>query len=89
MVERRSAPEWTRARDGAWLGGVARGLATHFGLPVVAMRLAFVIGTLCIFWGLVVYVALWVLMPLEPLLLPPSTVAASAGSPPPPPPGTA
>jgi len=72
MTERPPAREWTRAREGAWLGGVASGLAKRFGLPVTAVRLAFVLGTLLAFWGIVVYVALWVIMPQEPLLLPPA-----------------
>ncbi|HET9552272.1 MAG TPA: PspC domain-containing protein [Anaeromyxobacteraceae bacterium] len=64
--------EWTRARDGAMVAGVARGLATRFGLPVVAVRLAFVVATLVGLWGAVVYLALWVIMPKEPLALPPA-----------------
>ena len=81
MVERQPVREWTRAREGAFLGGVARGLATRFGVPVVAMRLAFILGTLFGFWGLVIYVALWVIMPQEPLLLaaPPATTPAPQG----------
>ncbi len=71
MVERPPVREWTRGRDGAMLGGVARGLATRFGLPVAAVRLAFVLGTLFGLWGLAIYVALWVILPLEPLPLPP------------------
>lgn len=82
MSERPQAREWTRAREGAWLGGVARGLANRFGLPVAAVRLAFVVGTLLGFWGLVVYAALWILMPLEPLALPaPRAEEASAQRP--------
>lgn len=81
MVERQPVREWTRAREGIFLGGVARGLATRFGIPVVAMRLAFILGTLFGLWGLVIYVALWVIMPQEPLLLaaPPSQAPASPG----------
>jgi phage shock protein PspC (stress-responsive transcriptional regulator) len=79
MVERQPVREWTRARDGM-IGGVARGLATRFGLPVAAVRLAFVLATLFGLWGLVAYVALWVILPLEPLPLPPSS-AAPAPSP--------
>lgn len=80
MTERPPAPEWTRAREGAWLGGVAAGLAKRFGLPVVALRLAFVVATLLGLWGLVVYVALWILMPQEPLLLPPHSDASTQGA---------
>jgi phage shock protein C len=83
MTERPPVREWTRAREGSWIGGVASGLAKRFGLSVVATRLAFVLGTLLGFWGLVVYVALWVLMPLEPLALPahaePSAQSAGGG----------
>lgn len=80
MTERPPAREWTRARQGSWIGGVASGLAKRFGLPVVAVRLAFVLGTLLGFWGLVVYVALWVIMPQEPLALPAHVEEASAHS---------
>jgi phage shock protein PspC (stress-responsive transcriptional regulator) len=80
MTERPPAREWTRAREGSWIGGVASGLAKRFGLPVVAVRLAFVLGTLLGFWGLVVYVALWVIMPQEPLMLPPPAQQAEASA---------
>jgi phage shock protein C len=60
------------------LGGIARGLATRFGLPVAAVRLAFIVGTIFAFWGAVVYVALWVIMPQEPLALPPMASPTTA-----------
>jgi len=82
MTERPPAREWTRAREGDWIGGVAAGLAKRFGLPVAAVRLAFVLATLLGLWGLVVYVALWILMPLEPLELPPHVESHPAGAPP-------
>lgn len=75
MVERPPVREWTRARDGKMLGGVARGLATRFALPVAVVRLAFVIATLLGLWGLVTYVVLWIILPLEPLALPPASAA--------------
>lgn len=82
MTERPPAREWVRPREGAWIGGVAIGLARHFGLPVVAVRLAFVLGTLLALWGFVVYVALWILMPQEPLRLPaPVDAPAHSGGP--------
>lgn len=80
MAERQPVREWTRAREGAFLGGVARGLATRFGLPVAAVRLAFILATLFGLWGLVVYVALWAIMPLEPLALPASSQAERSSS---------
>jgi len=77
MVERRPVQEWTRAREGRLLGGVARGLATRFGLPVAVMRLAFVLATIFGLWGLALYVVLWVILPQEPLFLPPVAAAPS------------
>jgi len=73
LVERQPVREWTRAREETLLGGVARGLAARFGLPVAAVRLAFVLATLLGLWGLVIYISLWVILPLEPLALPPAS----------------
>lgn len=71
MVAERPPPrEWTRARSERLLGGVARGLSTRFGVPVAAMRLAFLLSVLLGGWGILVYIAFWIAMPLEPLALP-------------------
>jgi phage shock protein PspC (stress-responsive transcriptional regulator) len=51
---------------------VARGLADRFGVAVTAVRLAFVVAALVGGWGVVIYLALWILMPREPLALPPA-----------------
>ncbi|MFE0099693.1 PspC domain-containing protein [Streptomyces sp. NPDC059009] len=53
-----------RSGDGRWLGGVARGLAGHLGLPVVWVRLIFI--GLCMADGLgaLVYAAFWFFVPL-------------------------
>ncbi|MFF1379823.1 PspC domain-containing protein [Streptomyces sp. NPDC058308] len=53
-----------RSGDGRWLGGVARGLAGHLGLPVVWVRLIFV--GLCMADGLggLLYAAFWFFVPL-------------------------
>jgi phage shock protein PspC (stress-responsive transcriptional regulator) len=47
---------------------------------VAAVRLAFILATLFGLWGLVVYVALWAIMPLEPLALPASSHAERPSS---------
>ncbi|GGP90756.1 ATP-binding protein [Streptomyces roseolilacinus] len=54
-----------RSADGRMLGGVARGLAGHLGLPVVWLRLAFLglflaDGPL----GVLLYAAFWIAVPL-------------------------
>jgi phage shock protein PspC (stress-responsive transcriptional regulator) len=68
IPDRTPVREWRRARQGKMIGGVAQGLANHYGLPVVAVRLVAVLTTVFGFWGLPVYVLLWILMPLEPEL---------------------
>lgn len=57
--------EWYRSREDRMIAGVCGGLARHFGVSVTALRLAFVIFTLFVFWGAIVYAALWVIMPVE------------------------
>ncbi|QES52532.1 histidine kinase [Streptomyces venezuelae] len=54
-----------RSADGRMLGGVARGLAGHLGLPVVWVRLAF-LGMFMFGEGLgvLLYAAFWVFVPL-------------------------
>jgi phage shock protein C len=66
MTDRPPAREWLRARDGRLLGGVARGLSNRFALPVAVVRLVFLLGILFAGWTILLYVALWIAMPLEP-----------------------
>jgi phage shock protein C len=73
LTDRPPAREWTRAREGRMIGGVARGLADRFGLAPAAVRLLFLLAVAIYGWGLLVYLVLWVVMPQEPLALPPST----------------
>ncbi|MFE5913276.1 PspC domain-containing protein [Streptomyces wedmorensis] len=53
-----------RSADGRWLGGVARGLAGHLGLPVVWVRMIFVVLLFTDGLGLVIYAAFWIVVPL-------------------------
>jgi phage shock protein PspC (stress-responsive transcriptional regulator) len=75
IPERSPVREWRRARQGKMLGGVARGLSDHYGLPVAGVRLLFVLAALFGFCGLVAYLLLWYLMPLEPELPRPAEAA--------------
>jgi phage shock protein C len=53
------------------IAGVCGGLAVLFGLPTAVVRLAFVLGTiLSSGLGIVVYIVLWVVMPLDRKRLP-------------------
>lgn len=53
-------------RDGKLLG-ICAGLAKHLAIPVTYIRLAFILLTLIGGWGVVIYLALWLIMPREDL----------------------
>ncbi|MFF2650994.1 PspC domain-containing protein, partial [Streptomyces sp. NPDC058045] len=53
-----------RSSDGRWLGGVARGLAGHLGLPVVWVRVIFLGLFLADGLGALLYAAFWFFVPL-------------------------
>jgi len=66
-VETARIPQsWTRSNDDRVIAGVAGGLASHFGVPAMWIRLGFaVVGC---FWGvgLMIYAALWITLPEDP-----------------------
>jgi phage shock protein C len=55
----------TRSRDDRMLGGVCGGIARHFGLDPVLVRIATVTLVCAVGVGAVAYIAAWILMPLE------------------------
>jgi phage shock protein PspC (stress-responsive transcriptional regulator) len=58
--------EWTRSSEGRMIAGVCAGLARRFGISVTVFRLAFVVGALLGFGtAIILYVVLWVVMPLD------------------------
>ncbi len=65
-----------RSRRNRIIGGVAAGVAEHLGTPAWAVRLAFVVLTAAAGFGLVVYLLLWLLAPLQPADVAPATAAA-------------
>ncbi|MGH3414001.1 MAG: ATP-binding protein [Marmoricola sp.] len=52
-----------RATDEALLGGVAAGLARHLHLPVLRVRIAFLVAAALSGFGVVVYAGLWMVLP--------------------------
>lgn len=56
---------WTRKRRHGKIAGVCSGLAVQFALPVTILRLAFIVLTFFGGWGIVIYLALWFIMPDE------------------------
>lgn len=65
MVSPPLVREWTRARTGRQIAGVCRGLANRFGFPLAAARLLFIASLFFGGWGALLYIALWIAMPLE------------------------
>ncbi|MFF0446273.1 PspC domain-containing protein [Streptomyces sp. NPDC004609] len=53
-----------RSADGRLLGGVARGLAGHLGLPVIWVRLVFFALVMTDGLGILLYAVFWVVVPL-------------------------
>ncbi|MEX3103688.1 MULTISPECIES: ATP-binding protein [unclassified Streptomyces] len=64
LVEPRPLRKLYRSSDGRWLGGVARGLAGHLGLPVIWVRLVFVGMFMAEGLGALLYAAFWFFVPL-------------------------
>jgi phage shock protein PspC (stress-responsive transcriptional regulator) len=54
-----------RARDGRWLGGVCRGVATRWGIPVAQVRALFAVAGALAGIGVLAYVACWLVLPAE------------------------
>lgn len=57
----------TRSRKDKMLGGVLGGIARHYGFDVTVLRIIYVLVSLfsAAFPGIIVYLILWVLIPLE------------------------
>lgn len=53
-----------RSSEGRWLGGVARGLAGHLGLPVFWVRAVFLILFFSSGLGVLLYAVFWFVVPL-------------------------
>ena len=60
-----AAPRLVRPVDGRLLSGVAAGVAEHLGVPVLHVRLAFVVLSAFSGFGVVLYGALWVFAPAQ------------------------
>jgi phage shock protein PspC (stress-responsive transcriptional regulator) len=54
-----------RARAGRWLGGVCQGFAARWGIPVVQVRALFLIAVVLAGFGLLAYLACWLVLPPE------------------------
>lgn len=55
-----------RSRTERWLGGVCGGIGNYFNTDPTVIRVLFVLGALIIGSGLLIYLILWLIIPLEP-----------------------
>jgi signal transduction histidine kinase len=60
-------PRLYRCADGRLVAGVAQGLATHLAVPLRTVRIAFAVLALFSGFGIVLYLALWAVVPQEPV----------------------
>lgn len=62
---RSNRPRLVRPRDNRWIAGVCSGLARRFGMPPGLMRLIFVVSCLLPGPQILIYLALWIMIPNE------------------------
>jgi len=67
-----------RARTGSWVGGVCAGLAQRTGVPVRQIRLLVVFASALLGLGVLVYAAVWLVLPAEDAEQSPPLVRAVA-----------
>jgi phage shock protein PspC (stress-responsive transcriptional regulator) len=56
-------PALVRPREDRWIGGVCAGLARRFGMRPNTMRLIFIVSCLLPGPQVLIYLALWILLP--------------------------
>jgi phage shock protein C len=67
-----------RSRKDRWFGGVCGGLGVQIGVPGWFLRMAFLIAA-CVFGsGVLLYLLLWIFVPVEPVAAPAVSGAAHA-----------
>lgn len=55
----------TRVEDGRMIAGVCAGLAKYFGVDPTLVRIVFVLLAIFAAGGVLLYLILWLLMPME------------------------
>lgn len=55
----------TRSKTDRWLGGVCGGLGHYFGVDPTIIRALFVLFALAVGGGILAYIILWIIIPLE------------------------
>lgn len=66
----RGARKLMRSSTDKKIGGVCAGVASYLDLDVTLVRVLWVLAFLCGGTGLLLYVILWIVLPVEPLYVP-------------------
>ena len=66
----RSARKLMRSSTDKKIGGVCAGVGNYLDLDVTLVRVLWVLAFLCGGTGLLLYVILWIVLPVEPLYVP-------------------
>ena len=54
-----------RPNDDRWIGGVCAGLGNYFGIDPTVIRILFVLFSIFVGGGIIVYLILWLVIPQE------------------------
>ncbi len=74
----RSARKLMRSSTDKKISGVCAGMANYLDLDVTLVRVLWVLAFLCGGTGLLLYVILWIVLPVEPLYVPVATPTSPA-----------
>jgi len=55
-----------RSRENRWLAGICGGIGAYFDLDPTVIRVLFVLFALAVGGGILLYVLLWIIIPIEP-----------------------
>jgi phage shock protein C len=66
----------TRSRNDRWLAGICGGLGAYFSLDPTLIRVLFILFGLAVGGGFLLYILMWIIIPLEP-----ESLGAGADSP--------
>lgn len=61
-----SGPRLMRSRSNSWLGGVCGGIAQRWGWDPTLIRVLFILSMLLPGPQVLIYLALWIIIPREP-----------------------
>lgn len=53
-----------RVKGKKWIGGVCAGVGYRFGKPVWLVRLLWALMVICLGFGILLYILMWILMPV-------------------------